>query len=130
MGVDAGDESLSGGFLIPCRAVDLAGKEEVFHQFGLEGVIELSRVQEIILDGIAGAIDFGVFEAFYLSQGLILDVIRQRRPEAVEVIFLRSPTLGFHKELVAILSRKAFNLILDAWTIPGTNPLDSSVEHG
>ncbi len=99
-GVGSGYESLSGGFLVACGAVDLSGEVEAAHETCLERVAQLCRVEEVVFDGIAGAVYLHVAECRYGLQGFYLYVHRQRGGEAVEVVFGGGFTLGLEEQLV------------------------------
>ena len=55
-GVDAGDQPLSGGFLVAGGAVHLAGQEEPGNRLALERGMELSRREVVVLDGVPGRV--------------------------------------------------------------------------
>src|SRR5262245_57564934 len=52
-GIDAGHQSLAGGFFITRRAVDLSGKKQALDLLGLERPLELSGIDAVVLDGVA-----------------------------------------------------------------------------
>ena len=60
MCVYAGYQSLSAGFLISGRPVDLSGKEEVADLFCFQIMVELRRLEEILFDSISRTIDLYV----------------------------------------------------------------------
>lgn len=62
-GVDSGDDALAGGFFVSAGAVDLTGEEEAGEELGHEGRLELEGVGHVVFDGVAGADEFGFFEA-------------------------------------------------------------------
>src|SRR5205823_4219021 len=62
-GIDAGDEALRGGFLVAGGAVDLAGEVQSGKRASLERALELARIEEVVLDGIAGAGEVRILEA-------------------------------------------------------------------
>ena len=93
-------------------------------------MVQLLGREIVVLNGITRSIDFGVLEAFDLPQSFILDIIRQGRTKAVEIVFFGGPTLGFYEKLVAVFARKTLDFVLNAGTISGSHTLDSAVEHG
>src|SRR5262245_36251581 len=52
--VDAGDDALRGGFFVSRRSVDLSGEKQSGDALRLEPPIQLRRLNEVVLYGIAG----------------------------------------------------------------------------
>ena len=92
-------------------------------------MMQLFRREVIVLNGIARTINLGVFKTFYLTQGLILNIIRERGAESVEVVFLGGPAFGLHKELMAVFTGKTLDFIFYTRTIPWTHALNTAIEH-
>ena len=61
---------------------------------------------------------------------LPLDILRKGRGEALDVELLGLQAHGLHKDLVALLLRKADDLGLKAGAVPGTHALDGAVIEG
>src|SRR3546814_1774799 len=62
-GVDTRDQPLRRGFLVAGGAVDLAGEEQAGDGAGFQRVLQSPRVEEVVLDRVAGAGDVRVLEA-------------------------------------------------------------------
>src|SRR3546814_7188930 len=57
------DQPLRRGFLVAGGAVDLAGEEQAGEGAGFQRVLQSPRVEEVVLDRVAGAGDVRVLEA-------------------------------------------------------------------
>src|SRR3546814_13582773 len=62
-GVDTRDQPLRRGFLVAGGAVDLAGEEQAGDGAGFQRVIQSPRVEEVVLDRVAGAGDVQIGRA-------------------------------------------------------------------
>ena len=62
-GVDAGHQALAGSFFVAAGSVDLAGEVKLRNLLGFKRTLQLSRVDGIVFDGVAGAQHLSVFEA-------------------------------------------------------------------
>src|SRR3546814_17758520 len=54
-GVEAGNQTLRGGFFIASSAVDLAGEEQTGNRIRFQTRVESARYEIVVLDGVAGA---------------------------------------------------------------------------
>src|SRR5262249_31203306 len=61
-GVDAGGKPLGGRFLVAGGAVDLAGEEQAGQTLHVKRGGELARVDVVVLDGVAGPQNRGLFQ--------------------------------------------------------------------
>lgn len=61
-GVDTRHQTLRCGLLVSRRSVYLAREVEPRHEFCLQCVAQLRGREIVVLDGVAGAVDAGVFE--------------------------------------------------------------------
>ncbi len=59
-GIDTRHQALTGRLFVPRGAVDLTGDEQSGNDLALERVLELRRVEVIVLDGVAGPVGFDV----------------------------------------------------------------------
>ena len=75
--VQTGHQALGSGLFIAGGAVDLAGEEEVLDALALHVGLEIPRIEEIVLDGVARASDMGILEATDRADDLHLHVERQ-----------------------------------------------------
>ena len=69
-----------------------------------------------------------LFESPYFGERFNLNSQRQRRREAVQVVFVRFPALGFEKKLVRILVGEGTQFVFDTGTITRPYPLNCTVE--
>ena len=129
-GVDAGHEALGGGLLVAGGAVDLAGQEEATGVADFEGTAELAGVDEVVLDGVAGAEHFGRFKAGDGADHLQLNVGGEAGVGALDVDLVGLEALGFEEEGVRVLVREADDLVLDRGAVAGAGGLDGTVVHG
>ena len=127
VGIDTGNQPLPCRFLIARRAVDLSCKVQVLHQFGLQRVIELRRVKEIIFDGIAWTESMYVTQCGNVAQCFELHFPGQRRRETVEVHLVGLCPLGLDKQLVGRLVGKGDDLGLNAGAITWADAGDLTV---
>src|SRR5687767_10269563 len=51
--IDAGENALRRGFLVSSRTVDLASKKKTGDEFGLEAVLQVARIEIVVLDRVA-----------------------------------------------------------------------------
>ena len=123
-GVEAGQQALRGGFFIAGGAVDLAGEEQAVDQLGFQRGLQPARVEEVVLDRVAGAGDVRVLEAADAAHHLQLHVERQRGGDAVGVDLDDAQAFGFDEDLVAGLFRKAHHLVLDGRAVARADALD------
>ena len=75
--IDAGDNALRTGLFVARGAIDLTGQEQTAHLFRLERVVQLHRVDEIVLDRVAGSRHDDVFETLNRAQKLELHLGRE-----------------------------------------------------
>ena len=115
--VEAGDEALRRRLLIAGRAVDLPREIEPGKPPRLQARTKLARVDEIVLDGIAGPPHRRAFEPRDRPQHRFLRLPRQRGRDAVRVDRVVVEPLGLEKDLVPLALGKAHDLVLDRRTI-------------
>ena len=115
--VDSCDETLAGGLLVSCCAIDLACEVEFAEVFCFEGVMELSWWKEVVFDGIAWPEHAGVFQAGYLAHRLELGFFGQGCGKSIEVGLDGVPPFRLDEDLVAILVRKPVDFVLNARTV-------------
>src|SRR6185437_1821371 len=129
MCVDAGHQSLAGGFFITGGAVDLTGEEEISEAFCFERMIKLGGWEIIVFDRIAGAEDLHVLKTGDLQESLGLDLFGKGCREAIHIDLDGIPTFRFDEELVSVSFRETIDLIFNAWTIPWSYSFDPSGIH-
>ena len=128
--VDAGKQALGRRLFIAGGAVDLAGKKQPADGAGFKAAFERARVKVVVLDGIAGPQNMGVFHAGHGAHQVVLDVKRQAGRDAVGVDLVRGQAFGLQKNLVAGLVGKAVDLVFDAGAITRADAVDLAGEHG
>ena len=127
MCIDSGNESLPCRFFVACCAIDLPGEEQASKQFCFESMAQLRRVEKVVFDGIAGAVNLAVGERGNLAQRLNLDIQRKRRREPVQVVFASRFALRLEEELMRILIGKGYDFSLDTRAITRSDTLDCAV---
>ena len=128
-GIRACEQALRGGFFVAGRAVDLSGEKEALDGFGFEAGFEVAWVEVVVFDGVAGAQDMGVFEAFHAAHEGDLDVERQAGGDTVGVVFVRGQAFGFEENLVAVFVGEAVDFVFDRRTITRTHAFNFSGKH-
>src|SRR5688572_22948016 len=129
-GIDAGDEALRRGFFVARGAVDLPGEEQAAQRLCFERTCEIARIEEIVLDGVAGPRDVRAFEPLDGAHELELHVVRQAGRDAVGIHLVGVQALGFDENLVRGLVRESDYLVLDAGTVARAHAFDLAGEHG
>src|ERR1043165_9829400 len=86
--------------------------------------MELGWEGKIILDGIGGSQDFGVFAADDRLDHLELHLKRQTRREPTHIDFICCDPLGLEENLLPFFPRELHNFVLNRRTIPRTDSLD------
>jgi hypothetical protein len=128
MGVDTGHQTLRSGLLVARGTIDLTGQEEVFDDAGFERILQILRVEVVILDSISGLEDDRVFQPGNGVHGLQLDLLRKRRGEALKVVFGVVAAFRLQEKLVGILVGKGAELVLDTRTIARSATMDNARE--
>ncbi len=123
-GVDARPEPLGGGLLVAGGAVDLSRQIQPIDGFRLQGLPQLARLDEIILDGIGAPHDFGLPETRNGADDLFLDFQGKAVPQALGVDFLRVKPLELEDHGMAFLVGKPHDLVLQGRAIAGAHPPD------
>ena len=88
---------------------------------GPQGVLELSRVHEIVLDGIGGPHDLSFLESFDGFYHLELSLEWKSGTQACRVYDLRVRSFALEKYRMLRQLWKFLNFRLDGRTIPGAN---------
>src|SRR5215831_19091121 len=97
------DEPLCGSFFVPGRAVDLSRQKKSRYALGLKLASELSRLDEVVLDGVPRTDEDRILEARQRMDEIGLYVARQRHGKAVDVDLTGVHALGLQKNLVPFL---------------------------
>ena len=94
MGINPCDESLACSLLIARRPIHLPCEEEPLHHLALQRMVELCGIKEVVLDGIAWAVQTDVPKGGYLTKSLQLHLEGQGGGEAIDIIFVGTLPLG------------------------------------
>ena len=124
--IDAGDNALRRGLLVPGRAVDLAGEEETLKRSSLERGAQIPRVEVVVLDRVARPGQVCTLESSDAAHELVLHVERQAGGDAVGIDLVRVEALGLDEDLMRGLAGEAEDLVLDRGTVPRTHPFDDA----
>src|SRR5262249_36748508 len=123
-GVEPGYQALGGRLLVARGAVDLASQIEAREALGLQGRLEVARVDVIVLDRIARADHPRLLEPRNTRHHGDLDLLGQRGGDAVRVDGRVVESLGLEEELVSVALAETHDLVLDRWTIARPPALD------
>ncbi|MNN44687.1 hypothetical protein D3C81_1589900 [compost metagenome] len=123
-GVGSGEQTLGAGFFVTGGAVDLPGEEQTADHFGFQAVLQVARIEVVVLDGVARAHDVCVFHAADRLHDLQLHIERQGCGYPVRVQLVRGQTFRFDEDLVAFLVGKAMNLVFDRRAVTRTDAFD------
>ena len=76
MGVNASQKALGGRLLITSGSINLTGQKEVFNHSGAQRIVQETRVEIVIFNGIGRLENNRVFKALYRVQRLQLNLQR------------------------------------------------------
>src|SRR5690606_28952709 len=110
------------------RAVDLAGEEEPRDRLRLECRLQVPRIEEVVLDRIAGPRDMRTLEARDRAHERVLHVERQRRRDAVRIALEGVEPLGLDEDLMFLPVREADDLVLDRRAVARPDAFDRAAE--
>ncbi len=127
-GVDAGEQALRRGFLVPRRAVDLAREEQARDRARLERGAQVARVEEVVLDRVTRSRDVGVLESLDAAHERLLHVERQAGRDAVRIHLVGIEALGLDEDLVRSLVGEPHDLVFDRRAIAWADALDHAGE--
>src|SRR5205807_630531 len=105
-------KSLSCSFFVSRSAVDLTREVKVFDAFCFERCRQLCRRKIIVLDGVAGPHQLGLFQSWNGTNEFDLYLVRQAGREPVHIELLGMPAFRLKENLVRYLVRKLHYLIL------------------
>ena len=123
-GVDAGHQALGGGLFIAGGAVNLPGQEQPRRAPGLQRGFQFPGVDVVVFDGIAGPRHDRVLEAGNGFQQETLDVLGERRGDAVGINGGIVQAFRLKKDAVAVAVAEPHHLVLDGRAVAGTGRLD------
>src|SRR5262249_49923204 len=117
-------QSLSSRFFVSGCAVDLTGKEQAPEALGFQSAPQFPRVDMIVLYGVAGSCDAGVFQSRNGGHKGLLHFDRQRCGDAVRIDERVIKTLRLQEYLVSVALSKPYNLVLNGRTVSRATTLD------
>lgn len=126
-GVQPADESLSRRLLVSGGAVDLPGEKEPGEPFGLEGALELGRLDEVVLDRISGPEHHGFGQTGQFMDNRLLNQAGQADRKAVDVDLPRLDPFRLQKYLVALAIRESHHLVFER-RADRADPADLAIE--
>ncbi|MNN13198.1 hypothetical protein D3C81_1262220 [compost metagenome] len=117
------------GFFVTGGAVDLSGEEQTTNDFGFQAVLEITRIEVVVLDGVTRAHDVRVFHAADRADDLQLYVERQGCGYPVRVQLVGVQAFRLDEHLVAFLVGKAMDLVFDRRAVTRANAFDNPRVH-
>ena len=129
-GVHPGKQALRGSFLVTGGAIDLPGEKQATNLPRLEAALERARVKVVVLNGVTGPQNVGVFQPLHAAHQRKLDIKWQAGGNAIGVVLVGRQSLGLEKNLVAFFVGKAVHFVLHAGAVARAHALDLSGEHG
>ena len=129
-GVQPRQQPLGRRFLVARGAVDLAGEVQPRNRLRLKRGLEPARVEEVVLDGVAGPGDPRLSEALDASHQRELHFERQAGGYAVGIEFVRVEAFRLDENLVRASVGEPHHLVLDGRAIPRSDTLDFPGVHG
>src|SRR5262249_4089521 len=127
--IEPGDQSLRGCFLIPGRAVDLAGQEEPRQALGLQRWLELTRIDVVVFDRVAWPHDAGALQTRNRGDDGALNLLWQRGGDAVRIDRAVVQSFRLQKDLMPVALAEADDLVLDRGAIARPAALDLARIH-
>ena len=128
-GVDAGDKTLGRRLLVTGGPVDLPGKKQPLYVPGLEALLEIARIEIIVLDGVAWSGDMRVLQPRDRAHEGELDIEGQAGRDPIGIDLGGGESLRLDEHLVRGLVGETHHLVLDRRTVARPHPLDAAVVH-
>src|SRR5205814_2940108 len=119
----ASNNSLRRRFLVAGCSIDLTCQKQSRDPFGFEVAGQLGRLDEVVLDGIAGTKQHGVVESGQGMNQIGLHLARQAGRKAVDVNLAGVETFRFEKNLMTFLVGEPHDLVFERRAIA---PADSA----
>ena len=126
--VDAGDDSLSRGFFVTGRSVDLPGQIQAGDALGLQRSRQLRRLDEVVFDGVSRPQHHGIFKAWKRVHEIRLHISRQAHRKPVHINLARADSFRLQENLMALLVGETNDLVFERRAIPRTDAPNLAVE--
>jgi hypothetical protein len=104
-------------------------KNRALNGASLQRIVEIARVEEIVLDGVAGSGEVGVFQSSDRADQCVLNIERQAGGNAVGIDFVGLQAFRFQEDLVGILIGEAVDLVFDRRAVTRPDPFDHAGVH-
>src|SRR4030095_13850901 len=127
--IDTGADALRRSIFVTGRAVDLAGEEQAGDELRLQAVLQVARIEVVVLDRVARPRDVRALETRDRTHELELHVEGQARRNAVRVNLVRRQAFRLDEDLVRGLVREAMDFVLDGRAVARTDAFDHAGEH-
>src|SRR5439155_25466986 len=126
--VDSGHQPLRGGLFVTRRAVDLAREKQPFDALALEAAVQLRRLDEVVLHGVARSQHDRVLESRERVDEVALYVPREAHREPVDVDLPGVKTFRLQEDLVTFFLSKPDDLVFERRAVPRPDAADLAVE--
>ena len=123
-GVDPGVEALGGGLFVARGAIDLSSEVEVWDLWEGEALIEGTRVNAVVLNGIGIGREVSLLQTWNGADQLPLDLLRERVGETIWVAPWAIRALRLQDDVVPSPIAKLDDFILNTWAISDPLPGD------
>ena len=129
-GIDASEQTLCRSLFIACGAVNLPRKKQAANLSCFKTALQGAWVKVVILNGITGPKDVGIFQPLHRPDQGILNVKWQTGGNAIWIKLVGGQTLGLQEDLVAVFVGKSIDLVFYARAITRPNAFNFPHEHG
>src|SRR5687768_14151254 len=126
--VDARNQSLGRGFLVPGGAVDLPREEQAGDPVRFERRLQLGRLEEVVFNRIPGPQHRSVLESRHRANDGELHVAWQRHRKAVDVDLVDVDPFRLEVDLVTLAIREPHDLVFERRTVPRSDAMNLTVE--
>ena len=124
--IDTGDQPLCGSLFISGASVELPAAEQTGNLLELQGRIQLTWVDTVILNCVCIPYNLDMFESRYCMIHSILYILRKRTGHTADIHFVGVDTFRFNEYLMAVLVGKFNDFVLDRRTVARTGSLNHS----
>ena len=115
--VNSSHKSLSSSLFVTGSTINLTSKIKTLKILQFQSRAQLNRVEIVVFHSIGRTINPGVLHSFDLVECSKLDVHRERRRKALEIVLSPDRSLRLKEKLMFSLVRKDSKLVFNAWTV-------------